>query len=128
MHYIDEYLTECFGDNIKERTRKLTEEVTELLEARTDTEFVEELADVALVLHHIAGIKGQTLDGLAFKAFSKVVKRHTGGDQRTDHTERTCATCQHYTKIDRFTYSGNCEKNKHLVLNSSICVQWKNRR
>lgn len=69
-----------FGDFVEERVAKLKEEVLELEEATPlsfgDVEhFIEELADVTVVLHHIIHITGFDVEELRKIAEDKILKR-----------------------------------------------------
>lgn len=75
-----EYMSNRFGDFVEERVAKLKEEVLELEEATPlsfgDIEhFIEELADVTVVLHHIIHITGFDVEELRKIAEDKILKR-----------------------------------------------------
>ena len=82
MEALDFYkhLTELYGDDIEQRVAKLKEEVLELEEATPLSfgnlaHFIEELADVTVVLHHIIHITGYDVEELREIAEDKILKR-----------------------------------------------------
>lgn len=74
-----EHMTELYGDDVEQRVAKLKEEVLELEEARLTfgnvEHFIEELADVTVVLHHIIHISGISEEALREIAEDKILKR-----------------------------------------------------
>lgn len=75
-------MTELYGDDIEQRVAKLKEEVLELEEASHNhkfksnlAHFIEELADVTVVLHHIIHISGFEVEELREIAEDKILKR-----------------------------------------------------
>ena len=99
---IVEMLNERFGTDIYMRCKKLTEEVNELFQvvrnsgAKVLTEFanvvdfVDELADVNVVLHHIAAITGFTQTELLTIATNKIEGREKDPNfaRKHPHTEQ----------------------------------------
>lgn len=76
------HLTELYGDDVEQRVAKLKEEVLELEEASKKSltfgdfeHFIEELADVTVVLHHIIHISGYDVEELREIAEDKILKR-----------------------------------------------------
>lgn len=96
-----DFLNEKFGTDIYMRCKKLNEEVNELFQvvrssgAKVLTElaynidFIDELADVAVVLNHIAGIAGFTNAELEKIALDKIKGRENNPDyaRRHPHTD-----------------------------------------
>lgn len=96
-----DFLNEKFGTDIYMRCKKLNEEVNELFQvvrssgAKVLTElaynidFIDELADVAVVLNHIAGIAGFTNAELQKIALDKIKGRENNPDfaRRHPHTD-----------------------------------------
>lgn len=96
-----DFLNEKFGTDIYMRCKKLNEEVNELFQvvrssgAKVLTElaynidFIDELADVAVVLNHIAGIAGFTNAELEKIALDKIKERENNPDyaRRHPHTD-----------------------------------------
>lgn len=96
-----DFLNEKFGTDIYMRCKKLNEEVNELFQvvrssgAKVLTElahnidFIDELADVAVVLNHIAGIAGSTNAELEKIALDKIKGRENNPDyaRRHPHTD-----------------------------------------
>lgn len=99
---IVEMLNERFGTDIYMRCKKLDEEVNELFqvvrssgakvlsELAYNIDFIDELADVAVVLNHIAGIAGFTNAELEKIAIDKIKGREKEPDfaRRHPHKER----------------------------------------
>lgn len=99
---IVEMLNERFGTDIYMRCKKLDEEVSELFqvvrssgakvlsELAYNIDFIDELADVAVVLNHIAGIAGFTNAELEKIAIDKIKGREKEPDfaRRHPHKER----------------------------------------
>lgn len=97
-----DFLNKKFGTDIRMRCKKLNEEVNELFEvvrssgAQILTEighnidFIDELADVAVVLNHIAGIAGFTNKELEQIAIDKINGREIDPDfaRRHPHKQR----------------------------------------
>lgn len=98
---IVEMLNEKFGTDIYMRCKKLNEEVNELFQVVRSSEaqvltqlaykidFIDELADVAVVLNHIAGIAGFTNAELEKIALDKIKGRENNPDyaRRHPHTD-----------------------------------------
>lgn len=97
-----DFLNKKFGTDIRMRCKKLNEEVNELFEVvrssgaqiLTDIghniDFIDELADVAVVLNHIAGIVGFTNKELEQIAIDKINGREIDPDfaRRHPHKQR----------------------------------------
>lgn len=98
---IIDFLNEKFGTDIYMRCKKLNEEVNELFqvvrssgaqvltELAYNIDFIDELADVAVVLNHIAGIAGFTNAELEKIALDKIKGRENNPDfaRRHPHTD-----------------------------------------
>lgn len=96
-----DFLNEKFGTDIYMRCKKLNEEVNELFQVVRSSgaqvltqlayniDFIDELADVAVVLNHIAGIAGFTNAELEKIALDKIKGRENNPDyeRRHPHTE-----------------------------------------
>ena len=96
-----DFLNEKFGTDIYMRCKKLNEEVNELfqvvrssgaqvlIQLAYNIDFIDELADVAVVLNHIAGIAGFTNAELEKIALDKIKGRENNPDyaRRHPHTD-----------------------------------------
>lgn len=96
-----DFLNEKFGTDIYMRCKKLNEEVNELFQVVRSSgaqvltqlayniDFIDELADVAVVLNHIAGIAGFTNAELEKIALDKIKARENNPDyaRRHPHTD-----------------------------------------
>lgn len=94
------YLNERFGTDIYMRCKKLNEEINELFQvvkssgAKVLTEmahnidFIDELADVAIVLNHIAGIAGFDTEELEKIALGKIRGREVNPDYERKHPHK----------------------------------------
>lgn len=96
-----DFLNEKFGTDIYMRCKKLNEEVNELFQVVRSSgaqvltqlayniDFIDELADVAVVLNHIAGIAGFTNAELEKIALDKIKGRENNPDyaRRHPHTD-----------------------------------------
>lgn len=96
-----DFLNEKFGTDIYMRCKKLNEEVNELFQVVRSSgaqvltqlsyniDFIDELADVAVVLNHIAGIAGFTNAELEQIALDKIKGRDSNPDyaRRHPHTD-----------------------------------------
>lgn len=96
-----DFLNEKFGTDIYMRCKKLNEEVNELFQVVRSSgaqvltqlayniDFIDELADVAVVLNHIAGIAGFTNAELEKIALDKIKGREDNPDyaRRHPHTD-----------------------------------------
>lgn len=96
-----DFLNEKFGTDIYMRCKKLSEEVNELFQVVRSSgaqvltqlayniDFIDELADVAVVLNHIAGIAGFTNAELEKIALDKIKGRENNPDyaRRHPHTD-----------------------------------------
>ena len=95
-----DFLNKKFGTDIRMRCKKLNEEVNELFEVvrssgaqiLTDIghniDFIDELADVAVVLNHIAGIAGFTNKELEQIAIDKINGREIDPDFARSHPHK----------------------------------------
>lgn len=127
---ISEYLTSLFGSDIRSRINKLCEEVTELREAHADEEIAEELADVQLVVYHIATLQGLTTNDLIISALEKVRMRESDQayQRHHEHIDRCCGNCQHFMNEDIIGW-GTCEANNDKPTTcAEMCVQWEKRK
>lgn len=127
-HVCDKF-NELFGTDIDSRTRKLTEEYGEYLEAanafiRNFEEpkakalfdaMVDELADMNAVIFHIAGILNLSQSQLLLMAFDKVKGRQTNPNYRRTHPHEKettgCGDCANFTNED-INGNGYCEAFK----------------
>lgn len=94
---IIDFLNEKFGTDIYMRCKKLNEEVNELFQVVRSSgaqvltqlayniDFIDELADVAVVLNHIAGIAGFTNAELEKIALDKIKGRENNPDYARRH-------------------------------------------
>lgn len=97
-----DYLNEKYGTDLHMRCKKLNEEINELfqvvkssgIKVLTDVgnniDFIDELADTAIVLNHISAICGFTNDDLVKIALDKIKGRETNPDfaRRHPHKEQ----------------------------------------
>jgi len=79
-----DYLTKKFGDKLSKRFDKLNEEYLELKEAAKGfllygndrrEELIDELADVNVIIYHIAAIMGVSQKELLHRAMTKILRR-----------------------------------------------------
>lgn len=91
-----DFLNEKFGTDIYMRCKKLNEEVNELFQVVRSSgakltelayiiDFIDELADVTVVLNHIAGIAGFTNAELEKIALDKIKRRENNPDYARRH-------------------------------------------
>lgn len=91
MQEFMEFMTEYYGDDIGKRVAKLKEECLELQEAGDNMtfgnyeDFIDELADVNVVVAHINHISGMTYEELINIAQDKIVKRLKNPDYKRKH-------------------------------------------
>lgn len=119
---IETFLTSHFGKDIHGRVQKLIEEVSELRDAQDDADFAEELADVALVLYHIARLRGLTFEDLIQRAYDKVRLREMNGREKP-HEERGCGNCIHFTN-EEIGGCGICLKHNEPRHCSYLCTDY----
>lgn len=80
-----QHMTELYGDNLQDRIAKLGEEYEELHDAAAwavstrpwRDDVIDELADVNIIVAHIAHILGVTQEQLFDMAKDKITKRET---------------------------------------------------
>ena len=94
---IPDFLNEKFGTDIYMRCKKLNEEVNELFDVvkrsgvqvltnlEHNIDFIDELADVSIVLNHIAALAGFTNAELEKLAFDKIQNREIDPDFARQH-------------------------------------------
>lgn len=89
-----EMFNEKYGTSVNRRLVKLHEEFGELMEAADKDifrnkenldDFVDELADINIVLYHIAGILGFTQEQLFEMAVDKIVGREKDPNYKRKH-------------------------------------------
>lgn len=90
-------LNEKYGTNVKARLTKFCEEAVELVCASSDEnylsdeskqDFIDELADVNVVVFHIASILGKTQDQLLFMALDKIIGRESDPNYKRKHPHK----------------------------------------
>ena len=83
------YLNNKYGTNIEDRFGKMTEEFGELREAITELKdrdsTIDELADLNVIIYHIAGILGYTQDDLLDIALDKIKGREFDQGYKRKH-------------------------------------------
>lgn len=146
-----EKMNKLFGKNIEKRLGKLAEEYNELFEAferylsreKTQREIneinpgthdiIDELADVNVVLFHIAALLGYSQKELQEMAYTKIAGREKNPDFMRKHPHNkpespVCGNCNNF-KIEDINGNGFCDvRNGFRHCSCLACNQWQERQ
>lgn len=145
-----EKMNKLFGKNIEKRLGKLAEEYNELFEAferylsreKTQREIneinpgthdiIDELADVNVVLFHIAALLGYSQKELQEMAYTKIAGREKNPEFMRKHPHKkpespVCGNCNNF-KIEDINGNGFCDvRNGFRHCSCLACNQWQER-
>lgn len=127
----DDMLAELFGIEYRNRIFKLKEEVNELEVAaenfvteHTENNYIklyEELADVNIIIYHIAKLLGRSQEELLKSAALKIKERINNPDFQRDHIHfEHCGGCKKFMYEDVNGY-GICEITQHTKSCWDVC-------
>lgn len=133
-----DYLDEKYGLNVRKRAAKLEEEYNELKEALStyvDTgnmnykdleHIIDELADVNLLIYHIAHLFGYTQKQLILMAKDKIEKREKEPLYKRDvkPKEVCCGSCK-YLEYEDISGNGVCREDGDLHGVGDCCSMYK---
>lgn len=146
-----EKMNKLFGKNIEKRLGKLAEEYNELFEAferylsreKTQREIneinpgthdiIDELADVNVVLFHIAALLGYSQKELQEMAYTKIAGREKNPEFMRKHPHKkpespVCGNCNNF-KIEDINGNGFCDvRNGFRHCSCLACNQWQERQ
>lgn len=146
-----EKMNKLFGKNIEKRLGKLAEEYNELFEAferylsreKTQREIneinpgthdiIDELADVNVVLFHIAALLGYSQKELQEMAYTKIAGREKNPEFMRKHPHKkpespVCGNCNNF-EIEDINGNGFCDvRNGFRHCSCLACNQWQERQ